>query len=60
MYDILIKKGMIVDGTGDPWGKGNIAINDGLIQEIGPSIKAVANIEIDSEGRVVCLGFISP
>lgn len=58
MYDILIKNGKIVDGTGTPWEKGDIAISNGIIQEIGPSIKAAANLEIDAEGKVVCPGFI--
>jgi len=58
MYDIMIKNGRIIDGTGTPWEKGDIAIENGVIKKIGPSIKSVANIEIDAEGKVVCPGFI--
>jgi len=58
MYDIMIKNGRIVDGTGTPWEKGDIAIENGVIKKIGPSIKSVARVEIDAEGKVVSPGFI--
>jgi len=58
MYDILIKNGRIVDGTGTPWERGDVAIEHGLIKEIGPSLKSPAHLQIDAEGKIVCPGFI--
>jgi N-acyl-D-amino-acid deacylase len=58
MYDILIKNGSIVDGTGTPWERGDIAITDGIIREVAPSLKSPANLEIDARGKIVCPGFI--
>lgn len=58
MYDILIKNGTIVDGTGTPWEKGDIAIKNGFIQEIGPSITSNTALVIDAGGKVVCPGFV--
>jgi len=34
-FDILIKNGRIVDGTGNPWFKGDLGIRDGKIVKIG-------------------------
>jgi len=58
MYDILIKNGKIVDGTGTPWKKEDVAIKDGFIKKVRPSIKSVAKLEIDAEDKVVSPGFI--
>lgn len=57
MFDILIKNGKIVDGTGAPWFNGNIGIKDGYIKEIDP-LKAKGKLEINASGKVVCPGFI--
>lgn len=58
MVDILIKNGMIVDGTGAPWEIGDVAIKDGLIYNIAPTLNLTASIVIDAKGRIVCPGFI--
>ncbi|NLL61494.1 MAG: D-aminoacylase [Candidatus Atribacteria bacterium] len=58
MYDILIKNGMIVDGTGTPWERGDIGIKGCFIVAIGPSLKTPAHLEIDAKGNIVCPGFI--
>ncbi|RJQ37610.1 hypothetical protein C4552_00405 [Candidatus Parcubacteria bacterium] len=59
-YDILIKDGMIVDGTGKQRFLGDIGIKDGLIHEIGvPSIAgAEAAMIIPAFGKFVVPGFI--
>ncbi len=37
-YDILIKNGKIIDGTGNNWYYGNVAIKEGKIVAIGKNI----------------------
>jgi len=58
-YDILIKNGTVVDGTGAPGFAADIAIKDGRILEIGKP-KGEAAQTIDAAGQVVCPGFIDP
>jgi len=58
MYDILIKNGMIVDGTGDASYKADIAVKDGKIAKIAPAIEDNAAKTIDAAGRIVTPGFI--
>lgn len=57
MADIIIRNGRVVDGTGNPWFRGDIAITNGTIQAIG-NISENANTVIDAENRIVCPGFI--
>ncbi|MCD6529462.1 D-aminoacylase [Candidatus Bathyarchaeota archaeon] len=57
VYDFLIKDGMIVDGTGNPWFKGDVAIKDGKIVDVG-KVQGDAERTIDAEGLVVSPGFI--
>src|SRR5262250_342300 len=56
-YDILIKNGRIVDGSGGPSYRGDVAVKDGKIVEIG-KLSGPATRTIDAAGRVVAPGFI--
>lgn len=58
MYDLLIRNGLIVDGSGGPPQAGHVAIENGRIVTVGPLPGAEAAISIDAAGRVVCPGFI--
>jgi len=58
MYDLLLKKGRIVDGTGNPWRRGDLAIKDGKIAAVGNLGTAEAQRVIDAEDKVVAPGFI--
>jgi N-acyl-D-amino-acid deacylase len=58
MYDILIRGGRIIDGTGNPWFSGDVAIKDGRIVGVGHLAKATAKRIIDAAGLVVAPGFI--
>ena len=58
MYDFLIKNGTLVDGSGGPRRKADIAIRDGVIVEIGNLEHAQAATFIDATGKVVAPGFI--
>ncbi|HKD79801.1 MAG TPA: D-aminoacylase [Candidatus Angelobacter sp.] len=57
-YDVIIRNGHIIDGTGSPWYSGDIAIRDGRIAAIGFVGNARAKRTIDARGLVVAPGFI--
>jgi N-acyl-D-amino-acid deacylase len=57
-FDILIKNGSIVDGTGKPAYRADIGIRDGMISEITPEIGASADQIIQADGLVAAPGFI--
>src|SRR5436305_4977042 len=57
-YDLIIRNGHIVDGTGSPWYSGDVAIRDGHIAAIGVLTNATAKRVIDAQGKVVAPGFI--
>ena len=59
MYDIIIKDGLIVDGTGAKPYKGTIAIKNGNIYKITSEDNGdKGQIEISAEGRIIAPGFI--
>ena len=57
-YDVLIRGGRIVDGTGNPWFAGDVAIKGGRIVAVGNLTAATAARLIDASGRTVSPGFI--
>src|SRR5215471_14236450 len=57
-YDIIIRNGHIIDGTGSPWYSGDIGIRNGHIAAIGFLGAAQAKRTIDAHGLVVAPGFI--
>jgi N-acyl-D-amino-acid deacylase len=57
-FDILIRNGHIIDGTGSPWYSGDIGIRDGRIAALGYLPHAAALQTIDAQGMVVAPGFI--
>jgi N-acyl-D-amino-acid deacylase len=56
-YDLLIRNGRIVDGSGMPAFRGDLAVKDGKIVEIG-KINGAASRTIDADGLAVSPGFI--
>ena len=58
MHDVVISGGMIVDGTGSAPYRADVAIDDGVITEIAPSITADARQRIDATGRIVTPGWV--
>ena len=58
MFDLLIKNGMIIDGTGAPRFKGDVAVKNGVIAKIAAEITEPAEKVIDAEGLIVSPGFI--
>ncbi len=57
-YDILIKGGKIVDGTGNPWFYGDVALLGDEVAAIGRELKGQAKRVIDASGLIVAPGFI--
>ncbi|HVM99860.1 MAG TPA: amidohydrolase family protein [Caulobacteraceae bacterium] len=57
MHDLIIKDGLIVDGTGAPAFRGDVAVKDGRIVEVG-EVSGAARRTIDAEGQVVTPGFV--
>jgi N-acyl-D-amino-acid deacylase len=56
-FDLLVKNGMIVDGSGLPRFRGDIGVTDGRIVEIG-RLSGAAKETLDAEGQVVAPGFV--
>ncbi len=57
MYDLVIRNGSIIDGTGASAYDADVAVQDGCIVEIGPQL-GPARREIDATGRIVTPGFV--
>jgi N-acyl-D-aspartate/D-glutamate deacylase len=57
-YDLLIRNGKIVDGSGNPWFFGDVAIRGDRIVAVGRVPAAPAKREIDAKGLIVAPGFI--
>jgi len=57
-YDLVIRNGQIIDGTGSPWYGADIAIRDGHIAAIGHLASVTARVTVDAAGMVVAPGFI--
>jgi len=63
-YDVVIAGGRILDGTGNPWYVGDVAIRDGRVVAMGPLCSAAKNCAerakrvIDATGLYVAPGFI--
>jgi N-acyl-D-amino-acid deacylase len=57
-YDVVIRNGHIVDGSGSPWYSGDIGIRAGRIAAIGNLAGKRGRRDIDAKGMVVAPGFI--
>ncbi len=57
-FDLLIRGGRILDGTGNPWFRADIGVRDGRIAALGLLDGARADRIIDATGRYVSPGFI--
>ena len=58
MYDVIIRNGTIVDGSGAPKFVGDVAVQKGVIAEVAPKIEAPAVREVDATGMIVTPGFV--
>jgi len=57
-YDLVLRNGHLIDGTGSPWYAADVAVKDGRIAAIGNLADAKATRSIDVHGMVVAPGFI--
>ncbi len=57
-YDVVIRNGRVVDGTGAPWYAADVAIADGKIVAIGRIAAGAGEREIDAAGLIVAPGFV--
>jgi len=57
-YDLVIKNGFIIDGTGNPWFKSDIGLKKQKIVRIGLIDESQAKKSIDAQNLVICPGFI--
>jgi N-acyl-D-amino-acid deacylase len=57
-YDLMISRGRIIDGTGNPWFEADIGIKDGKVAEIGRLDQSRAAKTLGAQGLIVAPGFI--
>jgi len=57
MHDLVIRGGQVIDGTGTPARRADIAIDNGIITEVG-DVSASGREEIDAAGALVAPGFV--
>jgi N-acyl-D-amino-acid deacylase len=60
VLDILIRGGLVVDGTGSEPFAADVAVEDGVITDVGSLPGAQARRVIDATGLIVCPGLIDP
>src|SRR5258708_28839994 len=57
-YDVLIRNARIIDGSGNPWQRADLAVKDGRIAAIGHLPEATAARTIVGRERILAPGFI--
>ena len=57
-YDLIIRNGHVVDGSGGKSGILDVAVKDGLIQAVGENLPDTASNEINAAGLIVTPGFV--
>src|SRR4051794_24543839 len=57
-FDLIVRNATVIDGTKAPRFRGDIAVSNGTIADIGTLDKATADREIDASGLIAAPGFI--
>jgi N-acyl-D-aspartate/D-glutamate deacylase len=57
-HDVHIRGGLVVDGTGAPGRRADVAIDSGRVVEVAERLDGSAHRTIEADGRVVCPGFV--
>jgi len=60
LLELLIRDGLVVDGSGAAPFRGDVAVEGGRVVEVGRLERALARRVIEADGRVVCPGFVDP
>ena len=58
MYDLVIKGGRVVDGTGSPWYVADVGVSEGRIARVGTIEDTEATRVVQAAGLVVAPGFV--
>ncbi len=58
-YDVILRNGMIIDGTGAKGYRGDVGVRGGFIYKIGDLRGAKAAVDLDVKGLIVAPGFIN-
>jgi N-acyl-D-aspartate/D-glutamate deacylase len=59
MFDVIVRNGLVVDGTGAPAFRGDVAVKDGQIAAVG-AVEGEGRTVVDAAGKAVAPGFIDP
>ncbi len=59
-YQLIVRNGMLIDGSGNPRRRADVAVRDGRFAAVGRLAEATADEEIDAEGLIVAPGIIDP
>lgn len=58
-HDLLIENARVVDGTGSPWFRGHVAVDDGRITDVYRGEHGMTGArQVDVDEKVICPGFI--
>ncbi|MEZ4630035.1 MAG: hypothetical protein R2880_04855 [Deinococcales bacterium] len=60
-FDLIIRNAKVIDGTGNPWFWGDVAIQGEKIAAVTPRgliAEGLAKTSLDAKGLVLCPGFI--
>ena len=60
MFDVILKNGRVINGSGNPWFKADVGIKNGKIDAVGNLAREAADRVIDTSGLTVTPGFIDP
>ena len=58
VFDLKFVNARIIDGTGSPWMRGQVAMRDGTIVAVGRTVAGDAGETVDLKGRILAPGFI--
>ena len=57
-YDLIIRNGRVIDGTGAPSIDADVAVLDGKVAAVGTQLSGTASSELDASGMIVTPGFV--